>query len=43
MDDNKHHSPTKDNIINAFTRMTQYAAAGDIVFVHYSGNYQWEI
>lgn len=38
MDDNRHHSPTKKNIENAFVRMTQYSQAGDVVFVHYSGH-----
>ena len=38
MDDNRHHSPTKKNIEDAFVRMTQYSQAGDVVFVHYSGH-----
>lgn len=38
MDNKKNHSPTKENIMNAFARITQYAVAGDIVFVHYSGH-----
>lgn len=38
MDDGKHHPPTKRNIEDAFSRMTQYSKAGDIVFVHYSGH-----
>ncbi|CAJ1950634.1 unnamed protein product [Cylindrotheca closterium] len=38
MDDGKHHAPTRRNIIDAFTRVTQYSEAGDIVFVHYSGH-----
>ncbi|CAB9521275.1 Metacaspase-1 [Seminavis robusta] len=38
MDDGQHHEPTKQNIEQAFTRITQYAKAGDAVFVHYSGH-----
>jgi hypothetical protein len=38
MDDGKCHPPTKRNIEDAFSRMTQYSKAGDIVFVHYSGH-----
>lgn len=38
MDDGQHHSPTKKNIEDAFTRITQYSQAGDVVFVHYSGH-----
>lgn len=37
MDDGKNHSPTKDNIINAFKRIADYSKAGDVVFLHYSG------
>lgn len=39
MDDNRNHSPTKQNIINAFERIAQYSKAGDVVFLHYSGAY----
>jgi metacaspase-1 len=38
MDDKRHHAPTKRNIEDAFRRMTEYSAAGDVVFVHYSGH-----
>jgi uncharacterized caspase-like protein len=38
MDDGVHHAPTRENIINAFTRITQYSEPGDVVFVHYSGH-----
>eukprot|EP00526_Cylindrotheca_closterium_P017533 CAMPEP_0113638630 /NCGR_PEP_ID=MMETSP0017_2-20120614/20242_1 /TAXON_ID=2856 /ORGANISM="Cylindrotheca closterium" /LENGTH=306 /DNA_ID=CAMNT_0000549757 /DNA_START=84 /DNA_END=1004 /DNA_ORIENTATION=+ /assembly_acc=CAM_ASM_000147 len=38
MDDGKHHAPTRRNIIDAFTRITQYSEPGDIVFIHYSGH-----
>ena len=38
MDDGRHHAPTKRNIEDAFTRITQYSKAGDIVFIHYSGH-----
>jgi hypothetical protein len=39
MDDGIHHSPTKQNIMNAFERITQYCQAGDVVFLHYSGTF----
>ena len=38
MDDGRHQPPTKRNIMDAFTRLTQYSQAGDVVFVHYSGH-----
>lgn len=38
MDDGHHHAPTKQNIEQAFVRITQYSKAGDVVFVHYSGH-----
>jgi len=38
MDDGKHHAPTRRNIIDAFTRITQYSEPGDIAFIHYSGH-----
>jgi hypothetical protein len=38
MDDGQHHAPTHQNIMNAFTRITQYSEPGDVVFVHYSGH-----
>eukprot|EP00980_Cylindrotheca_fusiformis_P010348 scaffold2299_cov131-Cylindrotheca_fusiformis.AAC.35 len=38
MDDGQHHAPTRQNIINAFTRITQYSEPNDVVFVHYSGH-----
>mmetsp|Transcript_1357 Transcript_1357/g.3008 ORF Transcript_1357/g.3008 Transcript_1357/m.3008 type:complete len:312 (+) Transcript_1357:100-1035(+) len=38
MDDGHHHQPTKQNIMNAFDRITQYSKAGDVVFIHYSGH-----
>jgi hypothetical protein len=31
LDDGKHHSPTRQNIEQAFTRITQYSQAGDVV------------
>jgi hypothetical protein len=39
MDDGTHHAPTKQNILNAFERITQYCQAGDVVFLHYSGTF----
>jgi hypothetical protein len=38
MDDGTTHAPTKKNIEDAFTRITQYSKAGDVVFIHYSGH-----
>mmetsp|Transcript_93507 Transcript_93507/g.140296 ORF Transcript_93507/g.140296 Transcript_93507/m.140296 type:complete len:306 (-) Transcript_93507:303-1220(-) len=38
MDNNQNHAPTKKNIVDAFTRITQYSKAGDCVFIHYSGH-----
>lgn len=38
MDDGQHHQPTRKNIMDAFTRITQYSKAGDTVFIHYSGH-----
>jgi len=38
MDDGKHTMPTKKNIEDAFTRMTQYSQPGDVVFVSFSGH-----
>lgn len=37
LDDGSAHAPTKQNILNAFERITQYSQAGDVVFLHYSG------
>jgi hypothetical protein len=38
MDDGNHHDPTRQNIMQAFDRITQYSKAGDVVFIHYSGH-----
>jgi len=38
MDDGQHNAPTRKNIMDAFTRITQYSEPGDVVFVHYSGH-----
>lgn len=38
MDDGQHNAPTRRNIMDAFTRITQYSEPGDVVFVHYSGH-----
>ncbi|MGK3740328.1 MAG: homoserine kinase [Bacillariaceae sp.] len=38
MDDGHHHEPTRQNIMQAFDRITQYSKAGDVVFIHYSGH-----
>ena len=37
MDDGKHHAPTRQNMFNAFKRIAEYSKAGDVVFIHYSG------
>lgn len=36
-DDNAHHPPTRQKIIEALSAMAQYSSAGDVVFVYYSG------
>jgi len=38
MDDGRQHAPTRQNIMEAFDRITQYSKAGDVVFIHYSGH-----
>lgn len=38
MDDGRHSSPTKKNILDAFDRIVEYSKAGDVVFIHYSGH-----
>lgn len=38
MDDGVHTSPTRRNLMDAFTRITQYSEPGDVVFIHYSGH-----
>jgi len=38
MDDGRHTSPTRRNIMDAFTRITQYSEPNDVVFIHYSGH-----
>lgn len=38
MDDGKHTSPTRENIINAYCDVVAKAQAGDVVFCHYSGH-----
>lgn len=38
MDDQKHHPPTRQNIINAYKRVAEYSKPGDVVFIHYSGH-----
>jgi hypothetical protein len=38
MDDGKHTSPTKKNILNAFQQVAEQSSSGDVVFVHYSGH-----
>jgi len=38
MDDGHQHAPTRQNILEAFDRITQYSKAGDVVFIHYSGH-----
>lgn len=37
-DDGKHMMPTKQNIMDGFTRLTQYSQPGDVVFVSFSGH-----
>lgn len=37
MDDGQHHAPTRQTILNAYKRITEYSKPGDVVFIHYSG------
>jgi hypothetical protein len=39
MDDGKHKEPTKQNILDAFQRVTEQSKSGDVVFIHYSGTH----
>jgi hypothetical protein len=39
MDDGKHTSPTRANILAAYKKIVQESQAGDAVFCHYSGKY----
>ena len=38
MDDNKHTSPTKANILAAYKKIVADTQSGDVVFCHYSGH-----
>jgi len=38
LDDGRHHSPTRKNILEAFDRIVDYSQPGDVVFIHYSGH-----
>mmetsp|Transcript_18635 Transcript_18635/g.26294 ORF Transcript_18635/g.26294 Transcript_18635/m.26294 type:complete len:312 (+) Transcript_18635:198-1133(+) len=38
MDDGRSHAPTRDNILKALKRVTEYSQPGDVVFFHYSGH-----
>lgn len=38
MDDGRHHTPTRRNILDAFDRVVEYSEPGDVVFIHYSGH-----
>jgi len=38
IDDDRHHSPTRKNILEAFDRIVEYSKSGDVVFIHYSGH-----
>lgn len=38
MDDGRHHTPTRKNIIDSFKRIVEYSEPGDVVFIHYSGH-----
>ena len=38
MDDGKHKSPTKSNILTAYKRLVRECREGDVVFCHYSGH-----
>jgi hypothetical protein len=36
-DDDKHHVPTKQIIIDGFRRLAEISKPGDVIFIHYSG------
>jgi len=38
MDDDRHHEPTKDLILDALERMCQISEPGDSIFFHFSGH-----
>jgi metacaspase-1 len=38
LDDGKHESPTKENIINAYKKLVEQSEPGDAIFTHYSGH-----
>jgi hypothetical protein len=38
MDDGKHKSPTKSNMLTAYKRLVRECREGDVVFCHYSGH-----
>jgi len=38
MDDDRHHEPTKNLILDALERMCQISEAGDSIFFHFSGH-----
>jgi uncharacterized caspase-like protein len=38
MDDDKHTSPTKANILKAYRKLIKSAEPGDAVFCHFSGH-----
>jgi hypothetical protein len=40
MDDDRHHEPTKNFILDALERMCQISEAGDSIFFHFSGEYK---
>ena len=40
MDDKQHATPTKQNILDAFTNLVQSCQAGDVVFCHFAGTYR---
>ena len=41
MDDKQHTSPTKQNILDAFTNLVNSCQAGDVVFCHFAGTYPY--
>ena len=40
MDDKQHTTPTKQNILDAFTNLVKSCQAGDVVFCHFAGTYR---
>jgi hypothetical protein len=43
MDDDKHHPPNKQIIMDGFRRLTEISEAGDVIFIQFSGMYEGDL